>query len=197
MKLPLRDLFKENRSYRRFYEDKSIKTEILEEIVDNARIANSAGNKQPLKYIISNNRETNEKIFLTLSWAAYLKDWEGPERGERPSAYIVMLGDKKISSNYLADPGIAMSYILLSAVEKGLGGCIIATIDRKKLREILNIAEEYEILYVIALGEPKETIVLENLNENGDIKYYRDDEQIHHVPKRSLQEIIVGRYIAE
>lgn len=63
MKLPLRDLFKENRSYRRFYEDKSIKTEILEEIVDNARIANSAGNKQPLKYIISNNRETNEKIF--------------------------------------------------------------------------------------------------------------------------------------
>ena len=80
----LRELFEQNRSYRRFYEDRTIKTEVLEGLLANARIANSAGNKQPLKYIISNNRKINEKIFLTLSWAAYFKDWEGPERGERP-----------------------------------------------------------------------------------------------------------------
>lgn len=191
----LRELFEQNRSYRRFYEDRTIKTEVLEGLLANARIANSAGNKQPLKYIISNNRKINEDIFSTLSWAAYFKDWNGPERGERPAAYIIMLGDKTISNNYMADTGLAMAYILLSAVEKGLGGCIIATVDKRKLREILNIDESFEILYVIALGVPREKVVLEEVGEDGDIKYYRDENHIHYVPKRSLQEIIAGKYL--
>ena len=106
-----------------------------------------------------------------------------------------MLGDKTISNNYMADPGLAMAYILLSAVEKGLGGCIIATVDKRKLREILNIDESFEILYVIALGVPREKVVLEEVGEDGDIKYYRDENHIHYVPKRSLQEIIAGKYL--
>ncbi|HHU92794.1 MAG TPA: nitroreductase [Halanaerobiaceae bacterium] len=193
----LKELVKKNRSYRRFFEEERISIEILEEMLDNARLGNSAGNKQPLKYIISNKREINEEIFKTLSWAAYLQDWKGPVAGERPAAYIVILGDSKISKNYLSDPGIASAYILLTAVEHGLGGCIIATIDKKALREILNIKEEYEILYVIALGKPREKVVLEELKENDDIKYYRDSDQVHHVPKRSLKEIIVGKYLEE
>lgn len=184
------DLVKRSRSYRRFYQDKIISTETLKELINLARLSPSSGNLQPLKYIISNTPEKNNLIFPYLAWAGYLKDWSGPEEGERPSAYIVIIGDTKIIKNFGCDHGIAAQSILLGATEKGFGGCIIGSIQREKLRSSLKIPEKYEILLVIALGVPKETVVIKEVR-NGNIKYWRDKESVHHVPKRNLSEIIL------
>ncbi len=188
----LKDLIKKNRSYRRFYEDFKVDLETLEELIDLARLSASGGDLQSLKYILSYEKDKNELIFSTLGWARYLKDWPGPQEGERPSAYIIILNDTEISKNYWCDPGIAAQSILLGATEKGLGGCIFASINRDKLRVALKIEERYEILYVLVIGKPKEKVVLEEVGPDGDIKYWRDEQGVHHVPKRPLKEIIIS-----
>jgi nitroreductase len=188
----IRDLVIKNRSYRRFYQEVQIERETLRELVDLARLSASAANLQPLKYILSNEPEKNALIFSCLRWAGYLKDWRGPAEGERPSAYIIILGDTSISPGFLCDHGIAAQSILLGATEKGLGGCMLAAVQRTKLKKLLKIPEHYEILLVLALGKPKEKVVLEKLGPDGDIKYWRDKDEVHHVPKRALEDIIVG-----
>jgi nitroreductase len=185
------ELIKKCRSFRRFYQEVVIERNDLLEMIEAARLSASARNAQSLKYMIFNDVKNNAIIFPNLAWAAYFKDWPGPEEDERPSAYIVMLNDTEITNNYFCDHGIAAQSILLTAVEKELGGCIIASVNREKLRNDLSIPERYEIIQVIALGRPKETVVLEPLAPNGDYKYWRDENQIHHVPKRSLEEIVL------
>jgi nitroreductase len=169
----------------------AIELETLRELVDLARLSASAGNVQPLKYILSSDPQKNALIFPHLIWAGYLKEWPGPRAGERPSAYIVILGDKHISQSVWCDHGVAAQTILLGATEKGLGGCIIGSIRRQEFRKALEIPSHYKILLVIALGKPKEIVEIEAVRSAGDIKYWRDDEGIHHVPKRSLDDIIL------
>jgi nitroreductase len=188
----IHELVLRNRSYRRFDESIEISVNELENLVELARLSSSSRNLQPLKYILSNSAEGNKAIFSTLSWAGYFKDWPGPEEGERPSAYIVMLGDAKIAPAFSIDPGIAAQSILLGAVEKGYGGCIIGTINTDKLEKILKIPSYLEIVYVIAVGKPVEVVKIEDLGANGDIKYWRDENKVHHVPKRLLKDIIVS-----
>jgi nitroreductase len=186
----LKELILKNRSYRRFYQSERISKSQLIDWVDLARCSASARNAQSLKYILSTDESLNAEIFEQLSWAGYLSYWNGPEEGERPSAYIVMLHDTLISGNYLCDDGIAAQSILLGATEAGFGGCIIHTVNRNKLKEILKLTDQFEIIQVLALGKPKETVVLEEIKD-GDFKYWRDENQVHHVPKRSLDEIII------
>ena len=190
--MKLSELVQNNRSYRRFDEQHTIERETLVELIGLARFAASGRNAQPLKYFICCDPEMNEQIFSTLGWAGYLTEWPGPEKGERPTAYIVVLLDKTISNNFMCDDGIAMQNILLGAVEKGLGGCIIRTFNLPKLTSILNLADQYQIIDVIALGKPIEKIIITDVGENGDIKYYRDNSGIHHVPKRKLNELIIN-----
>jgi nitroreductase len=187
----LKDLILRNRSYRRFYQEVTISLDDLKELVDLARQSASAANRQPLKYILSCQPEMNAQVFQCLAWAGYLKDWGGPKEGEKPSAYIVVLGDKMITQAFGCDHGIAAQSILLGATEKGLGGCIIGSVQKNELSRELNIPKQYEILLVIALGKPKELVVIETVGEDGNIKYWRDAQGIHHVPKRSLEEIIL------
>ncbi|MFW6043798.1 MAG: nitroreductase family protein [Marinilabiliaceae bacterium] len=186
----LKDLIRKNRSYRRFYQDVSIPQYMLEEFVDLARLSPSARNAQTLKFFISCDAETNARIFPTLSWAGYLKEWKGPAEGERPSAYIIIFNDTTISDNYFCDDGIAAQSILLGAVEQGFGGCIVGSVDRLKLTEELNVPSHLRIVEVIALGKPREEVSIEEMKD-GDIKYWRDKAGVHHVPKRPLEEIIV------
>ena len=188
----IKDLVRKNRSYRRFHQEVPITLETLRELVDLARLSASGMNAQPLKYIVSFEPEKNASIFKHLGWAAYLKDWPGPSEGERPSGYIIILGDTEVSRNFYCDHGIAAQSILLGATEKGLGGCMIATIKKEELHKAINIPARYEILLVIALGKPKETVVIEAVGPSGDTKYWRDSQGIHHVPKRALDDIIVG-----
>jgi nitroreductase len=184
------DLVKQNRSHRRFQQDKPLPLEMLRKFVELARLVPSAANLQPLKYILSNTPEKNNLIFPCLRWAGYLKEWPGPGEGERPVAHIVILGDKGITENFGCDHGIAAQTILLAAVEMGLRGCMIASIKRDELRAALNIPEHFHILLDIALGYPNETVVIEEMKE-GDVKYWHDEKGIHHVPKRTLVETIV------
>ena len=189
----IRDLILRNRSYRRFYQDVAIDLQTLRELVDLARLSPSGGNLQPLKYILSCDAHTNALIFPHLVWAGYLRDWPGPEDCERPSAYIVMLWDRELSRETMGgDHGIAAQSILLGATEKGLGGCIIGSIDRMGLKKALNIPRRYKILLVLALGKPKETVVIEPVEPSGSIEYWRDSDGVHHVPKRALDDIIIG-----
>lgn len=188
----IKKLILKNRSYRRFYQDKVIEMGTLRELVDLARLSPSGANKQVLKYILSNTKELNDKIYSTLAWAGYLKDWNGPEEGEKPSAYIIMLKDTTVGAGMVQDEGIACQSILLGAVEKGLGGCIIANVNKKKLATELNLEDKYEILLVLAIGTPKEEVVIEKMDESGDVKYFRDENEVHHVPKRALEEIILN-----
>lgn len=187
----LRELIMKNRSRRRFYEEVAVSSETLRELVELARFSASGGNLQPLKYILSASPEGNARIFPHLAWAGYLTDWPGPAAGERPTAYIIILGDNEIVKSVGCDHGIAAQSILLGAVEKGLGGCLIGSINRKALRAELNISDRYDIRLAVALGKPKETVVLEETSASGDIKYWRDETGRHHVPKRSSAEIIV------
>jgi nitroreductase len=189
----IRDIVIKNRSYRRFHQEHTINMEELREIVDLARLSASAANRQPLKYILSNDVTVNGAIFEHLGWAAYLKDWPGPAEGERPSAYIIILGDTDIARDFWCDHGIAAQSILLGAVEKRLGGCMIGAINKKSLAEALHISGRYEILLVIAIGKPKEEIRIERVGPDGDIRYWRDENGVHHVPKRSLDEVILKR----
>ena len=186
----LRDLILKNRSYRRFKENAPVGIDTLKEVVDLARLSASGGNMQALKYVLSFESNKNARIFPHLAWAGYLKDWDGPEEGERPSAYIVILGDTEVNTSFGCDHGIAAQSILLGAAEKGLGGCIIGSIRRKELRNALSIPDRYEILLVLALGKPGEKVVIERATY-GNIKYWRDRDGVHHVPKRPLDEIIL------
>ncbi len=187
----MEELVLKNRSCRRFYEDYAIGTEVLQGLIDLARLSASGANLQPLKYMLCNQKEKNTLIFPNLGWAGYLKDWPGPVPGERPSAYIIILGDQIITKNFGCDHGIASQSILLGATSLGLAGCIIASVKRDQLRKEFNIPEHLEILHVIALGKPKEKIVIDPIGPDGDIKYWRDKDKVHHVPKRALDEIII------
>lgn len=187
----LKELIEKNRSYRRFDNSKKIPLQTLEEMIDMARLSASGANLQPLKYIISNDDETNDKIFPHLAWAGYLINWMGPEEKERPSAYIIILGDTEISKNFGCDHGIAAQSITLAATEKGYGGCLIASIKRDLLKQALGITDKYEILLVVALGVPVENIVIDKIDQEHGVRYWRDQKATHHVPKRKLEEIII------
>jgi len=186
------EIVEKNRSCRRFEENKTITADELTDLVNMARLIPSASNLQPLKYILAEKPEKCTIIFRSLLWAGYLTDWPGPEPGERPAAYIIILSDKEISKAVKWDHGIAAQTILLGAVSKGFSGCMIGSINKEQLRKDIKIPDQYEIELVIALGYPKEKIIIDNIEAGESIKYYRDLQGNHHVPKRKLADIILN-----
>lgn len=188
----LKDLVTRCRSYRRFYEETAIPYEELSDMVDTARLTASTANSQALKYKIVNTVRECEEIFPNLAWAGSLKDWDGPEKGERPSAYIIILCDLSLGKNKQWDEGITAQTILLSAVEKGYGGCMIGSCKRAEISRILDLSpDQYSVGLVLALGKPKEEVKLAPVGKDGSITYYRDENQVHYVPKRALEDILL------
>jgi nitroreductase len=189
--MTIAELLTRNRSYRRFHEDEPLEEQTLVGLVELTRRCPSSGNQQPLRYLVSCTREQNAKIFPCLRWAGGLKGWPGPVEGERPAGYIVILGDARSPASHNVDSGIAAQSMLLAAVEQGLGGCMVGSIDRDALRAALGIPSQLAIVLVVALGRPKETVVLEDAKHPNDIDYWRDLQDVHHVPKRPLSELLV------
>jgi len=187
------ELIKQTRTVRRFKQDRSLDPATLLELVDLARFGGSARNCQPLRYMIVTDRERRERIFPFLGWAGYLTDWAGPVEGERPAAYIICL----LALDRLAGPehevhfdlGISTQNMLLGAAQKGISGCRIGSFG-KKLAAELGIDSRHKILLVLALGYPAEKVVLEEVGGDDDIRYWRDNAGVHHVPKRSLEDIL-------
>lgn len=181
------ELVLQTRSYRRF-QQQALEESTLVELLALARLCPSAANRQPLKYLLAWRPEENAKIFPHLRWAAALAPWPGPAEGERPTGYVVILGDTRIGRRWDWDCGIAAYTVLLAARERGLGGCMIASIDHLGLHAVLRLPEHLEILMVVALGKPAETVVLEE-GRPDERPYWRDADGVHHVPKRPLSEV--------
>ena len=188
--MKIKDLLLKNRSYRRFHQT-PLDARTLMDLVELTRMCPSAANRQPLKYLLTCKPDDNDKVFANLRWAGALPDWPGPKENERPTGYIIILGDTEVTDRFNVDPGIAAQSMLLGAVERGLGGCMVGSITRDGLRKAFNIPERFAILLVVALGRPCETVVLEDAKDPTDIDYWRDIANIHHVPKRPLSELLV------
>lgn len=186
----IKHLSNTTRSYRRFRQIYPVTPELMTQWVDNARVTASAGNKQPLRYRIVTGKDQCAQIFETLTWAAALPDWDGPEEGQRPTGYIIMATDSETFKGELwrFDAGIAAQTIMLSSTEEGFGGCIMLSFKRGELKKILSMPEDLEPVLVLALGRPIEDIRLVDAVQ-GDTTYYRDEQQVHYVPKRKLEDI--------
>ena len=189
----LKELLINDRSIRRFNEAKTIGQDTLLKIVELTRYCASGRNLQPLRYRLVTDPKEKEELFPMLGWAGYLPEWAGPEEGERPSAYIIQCRDNDLTNNIMCDDGLQLQTLTLGATALGLGGCIIKSFNPRKLSEILKLENRYEPLYVLALGYPVEKVVLTGLNPEKDkeIKYYRDENGVHYVPKRPLEDLII------
>ncbi len=186
----LKDLILKNRSYRKFKADQAVERDTLLELIDLARFAPSSKNRQPLKYILVNDTKKSDFVFEHLKWAWYIRNWDGPSPSERPPAYIIMLLDKELNDKADFDAGIAAQSILLGATEKGLGGCIIRTVNRYELSKYFDLPNQFDIVLIIALGIPAEEIQIDDQDTKGNMEYWRDENDVHHVPKRPLSELI-------
>jgi len=184
----IRELIVKNRSYRRFYQETPVAPDTLKELVDLGRMSASGGNRQALKYILCSDPEKNAEVFPLIGLAG------SPPEGQRPSAYIIILGDKEISGSFGVDYGIAAQSILLGATERGLGGCMVGMINRNELRRVLDIPSRYEILLALAMGQPREEVVIETVGKDGNTDGWWDDGGVRYVPKRPLDDIIVAQY---
>lgn len=189
----LRRLIIGDRSFRRFDQEKKVSSETLSSLVELTRYCHSGRNAQPLRYVAVSDYDTCEKVFPALKWAGYFKDWDGPEIGERPSAYLIQCLDTKYGQDCLCDDGLQLEAISLGMRTLGLGGCIIKAFNAAVLADILNIDERYKPRYVMAIGYPAEDVRIEDMagNDDADFKYYRTDDGVHHVPKRPLSELII------
>jgi nitroreductase len=184
----IEDLIRKNRSYRRFKADIKLDEKLLVELIELARFSASAANRQAIRFYPVTDPVTKDKVFDSLGWAGYLNYWNGPDEKEKPSAYIIFLTEEKDRNSLYIDIGIYAQSILLGAVEMKLGGCMFGSIKREELKRELNIPDNYNIPLILALGVPDETIVLEDTRD--DIKYWRDENNVHHVPKRILEDLL-------
>ena len=192
----IEQLVRATRTVRRFQEERGLGRDVLAGLVDLARLGGSARNAQPLRYMIVVEPGLRQGLFPLLAWAGYLPDWPGPAPGERPPAYIVCLLDRQRlkgpESEAHFDLGAASQNLLLGAAQAGIMGCRIGAFNRDSLRALLRLEDRYQPLLVIALGYPAETVVLESVGPDGDIRYWRDAAGGHHVPKRALADVLVS-----
>lgn len=187
----VREAIEKRRTIRK-YNQTPIDSTTLHELIDCARLAAYGANLQPLKFMAINDKETVSAIFPFIKWAGYLPDG-APKEGEQPTAYIAILGDTQIKKNaaFEVDAGAAVTNMMLRATELELGTCWLGAIDREKISAELNLFENLKLLYLLAVGEPAQESMAVDM-ENGDVKYFEDENGKINVPKRSLEEIIVG-----
>ncbi len=183
------DLIRQRRTIRKF-QQRRIERALLEKLIDAARMAPSANNMQPLKYVIVDEDERTAQFFKYVKWAGYIAPAGNPGDDEKPVAYIIILLDTQVrETGYELDAGAAAENIFITAQEEGIGSCWMGAIDREGIRKLLNIPERYLINTVAALGYPAESPVTEE--ENGTIRYYKDENGVLHVPKRKLGDVIL------
>lgn len=192
----MKDLVRLTRTVRRFQEDKPLPPDLLHDLIDLARLGGSARNAQALKYMLITDTQQRQDLFPLLAWAGYLPHWPGPAAGERPPAYILCLLDAALQKGPLTeahfDLGIASQNLLLGAAEQGVYGCRIGAFAPAKVQQLFRIPEQYTVLLVLALGYPEETVVLEEVGAEGDIRYWHDAQGVHHVPKRRLADVLLA-----
>ncbi|MEA4920226.1 MAG: nitroreductase family protein [Clostridiaceae bacterium] len=195
--MQFKELVEKNRSYRGYDEKYVITREQLETLIDYTRFCPSSINFQPFKYFLSCDKETNAIIQPMTAWARRLQaQMTLPHEGKMPTAFIVICHDKNIGPNterFSKDVGIVAQTILLGAVDMGLGGCMIGNYNPDKVKEALGLEENLQPVLIVALGKPDEKIVITDIPQSGEIGYYRDENDVHYVPKRSLKDILINK----
>lgn len=189
----LTDLVLKNRSYRGYNKSRKVTKEELMELVDIARLCPSSANIQPLCYYLAWEPDEVARIQEQTRWAGAITHMKLPHPGMEPPAFIVILQDTKINDSmtrFQKDVGIVAQTMLLAATEKGLGGCMIGSFHAQNIRKILNLDKSYVPMLVVAIGEPEEKIVLEDVEPEESTNYYRDEQDVHYVPKRKLKDIV-------
>lgn len=189
----IKDLVVKSRSYRVFDESHKLGKQDLVDLIELARFSPCGKNGQYLRFIPIYKEEILKEIYPSLVWAGYLKDWDGPVEGERPTGIIVIVSKEgSLTDPLLAcDMGIAGQSIMLGAVEKNLGGCMIRALNRKKIAEVLNLSDDYIVHMALAIGKPSQEVIIEDINEGEDIKYWMDEDKTHHVPKIILEQLVI------
>ena len=182
------------RTCRRFHEEQPLAMTDLEWLVDCARVAPSAKNAQELRYALVGNGDTCNKLFALTRWAGALKDWGGPYPGERPTAFVAILMPQSGKELTCIDVGIAAQTIQLAATSRGWGCCMIQSFDHQAAPALLNVPQGMKISLVLGLGVAKETRMVDCMPESGATAYWRDAQGVHHVPKRSLDDLIIARF---
>lgn len=186
------DLVKQARSHRGFRQDRKVTRQELEHLVECARFTPAARNDQVLKYYLAEKPETVAAIQPLTKWAGALAELHLPRKGAEPVAYIVICLDGSLAENpapYQRDVGIVAQTMLLAAAEMGLNGCMIGSFAAGELREKLGLPEAIKPQLLLALGEGTDRIVMTDVGEDGSTTYYRDAEDIHYVPKRTLEQL--------
>lgn len=194
MTMDFLQLVKKNRSYRGFDEQAPVTRAQLERLVEYARFCPSSINNQALKFYLSCTKEANAKLQPLTGWARRLKGMRLPHPGHCPTGFVVICYDSAIpggAARYAKDVGIAAQTMLLGAVEMGLGGCMIGNFEPQKVADALGLPAGLEPVLILALGKPDEQVVLTDA-QNGEVGYYRDEQDVHYVPKRPLAELIVN-----
>ena len=196
MKKTFREIVIANRSYRGYDESYKFTREKLEEYVDLTRFTPSSVNMQPFKYYIAYEKSNVDTIQKMNKWARALPELNLPYEGKRPTAFIIICQDTNIFSNtnrFMKDVGIVAQTILLQAAEDDLGGCMIGNFNAEEVKSTLDLSENLLPLLIVALGKPAEKIVITEVKEDGKTDYYRDENDVHYVPKRSLEDILINK----
>lgn len=187
-------LVREARSCRRFDESSPLTQNDLDWLLECARLAPSARNAQELRFISVTPGPMLDKLFPLTRWAGALKDWKGPQQGERPTAFIAVL--MPVNAGYLIcyDVGIACQTMQLAATSRGWGACMIQSFEHKAAAELLNVPETLKIALLLGLGVAVEKRVVAAMPEDGSVTYWSDGQGVHHVPKRALSELLLQRF---
>ena len=194
--MTLKELVRTNRSYRGYDETRRLTREELEDFVDCARLAPSSVNAQPFRYYLAWEKEEADRIQALTKWARALPDMTLPHPGHCPTGFVVICQDTRLGESlqrYLKDVGIVAQTMLLAAAERELGGCMIGNFNGDEVKKELELPEYLVPMLIVAFGKPDETIVLEEIEEGDSVQYYRDAQDVHHVPKRKLADIVICR----
>ncbi len=184
------ELISRARTYRRF-DQKPLPEGFLNRMVQYARLSPSSGNMQFLKFITIEKKENRDKLFPLLAWAKALEDWDGPAENEQPTGYVVIVLDKQISANPSCDHGIVGQSMVLGAAAEGVGCCMIGSFGKSSVKVALGLEEHQDPCLVMAFGYSGEKVILEDMKEQGSTAYYRDENDVHHVPKRLMGRLLI------
>ncbi len=144
----------ENRRSVRVYQNKPVPENILTRILEAARRAPSAKNRQEWKLIVVRDSETRKKLVEAANNQQFV--------GEAPIviAAVGLTPDYTMRCNIPADPvdvAIAIDHITLAAVEEGLGTCWIGSFYQDKVRQILGIPSSCKVIELLTLGYPADS----------------------------------------
>lgn len=188
-----KELVMSNRTCRRYDNSKKVEMEKLVEFAELSRYIASGTNKQALRFVLINDEVGCERLYNDLGWAGYLKDWNGPIESERPTAYIVVVADTEYAKPMGEDLGIISQTITLAARSEGMASCIFKAFNPQVVAQSLELEEKYLPMIVVSVGYPVEEVVIDDIRVGEDIKYYRDENGVHHVPKIVLEDLIVKK----